>query len=157
MKTRYYYTLDKWSVVESDNEAFIKYAEDNYYALKREHWRELKRCEVSLDAMEERERDSALADYGADPLEILIRQEESRQDVFEQYFTCLTDRQREAVLLYYREGLPYVTVANEMGISKQAAIKLVKKSLEKIRRGYQKPGANSLYSDGTRKDGSVEK
>ena len=68
---------------------------------------------------------------GENPETIYIRNETR-----EEALADMTDKQREAFLLYYEEGYRQKEIAEMLGVSHQAVCKLLNKALQRVKRTY---------------------
>lgn len=68
---------------------------------------------------------------GENPETIYIRNETR-----EEALADMTDKQREAFLLYYEEGYRQDEIARKLGISHQAVCKLLNKALQRVKKAY---------------------
>ncbi len=133
-RIRYYYDeLGHYIVVEV-NEVTAKFFEQERIDERRRIWRERKRGDESYNKMEDDGYQFRNSEPD-NPLEILILKEEPPKE-FLPVGNTLTPKQRLVLELHYQQGLHITTIANELGISRTAVNKLLKKGLKKLREGF---------------------
>lgn len=134
-KIRYYYDeLGHYIMVEV-NEETAEFFEQERTEGRRRFWRERKRNDESYNYLEDEKGYQFRNSEPDNPLEILILKEEPPKE-FLPVGNTLTPKQRLVLELHYQQGLHIATIANELGISRTAVNKLLKKGLKKLREGF---------------------
>lgn len=134
-KIRYYYDeLGHYIMVEV-NEETAEFFEQERTEGRRRFWRERKRNDESYNYLEDEKGYQFRNSEPDNPLEILILQEEPPKE-FLPVGNTLTPKQRLVLELHYQQGLHITTIATELGISRTAVNKLLKKGLKKLREGF---------------------
>ena len=75
-----------------------------------------------------RENDRAL---GANPLDVFAEKES-----FEHLMRCLTEKQKEVVVLYYRDGYTQQEIGNILGISRDSVADRLESALKRIKKNF---------------------
>lgn len=132
MKMRYYYSHNKWELIDVSDPALIDYIEKQNKECQREFWREKKRRTLSLDALLEA---NVALPTSADLLEILVDEEEKNSSFLKGMERLLTQRQLHILEMHYCAKMNFAEIAQKLGISRSAVAKLKKKALSKLREG----------------------
>ncbi len=108
------------------------------------HWKEMKQKEraglrcvknLSLDKFSEDGYDLPVA--GPDPLERLIQKEE-RREYYRKILSCLTEKQRQAYILFHLKGYKKVQIAAVLHIDERSVRRRLEWAQKRILRNFLK-------------------
>ena len=119
------------------NESVAEFLEEEQIEERRRKWRERKRHDESVERLIEECFYQFRNSEPDNPLDILINREESPKNILPIGIN-LTPKQKRVIELHYQDNLHISTIATELGISRTAVNKLLKKGLKRLREGFTK-------------------
>ena len=127
---KYHFSDGTTSEIEVTDEFYTQYAE-LVQQEKRNHWKETRR-HISLENLNENGID--FASPAADPLSVLIQQEDEKQ--IHNAIAALSDKQKRLVQAVFYEGKSLREIARQAGISHQALSKQLATVYKKIKKFF---------------------
>ena len=129
---KYHFSDGTTSEIEVKDEFYTQYAE-LVQQEKRNHWKETRR-HISLENLNENGID--FASPAADPLSVLIQQEDEKQ--IHNAIAALSDKQKDLAEKVFFKGMTLTAIAKEKGVSQPAITQQLATILKKLKKLLEK-------------------